>query len=1386
MTDPLPPPSSLSGLSATQKRELLKRLLEEKARASRQFPMSSQQQGLWHAYRRDSSATAYNVFLPTRTRSALDLPALTTAMQILTQRHHSLRTTFSDSGGQLQQTVCDSLLPDIRSELAEGCSDDELRSRVLAHVQRPFDLEKGPLLRLATFRVAEDDHVIVATTHHIVTDFWSLVLIMKELSEIYPAVLSGRTPTLPPASNLYAQYVQQQRHLCESHQKEALSQYWQQQVKDVAPVLELPLDYRRPKQFSGQAHSIPIEFNIAESEQIRHFARTCGVTTNATLLAAVQVLLSRYSRQSKFLVGIPSSGRSEQQFEDTVGYFSGVLPIRTDLSSDLNFQEFVGQTSRQMMRGMDHERYPFAEIVRDTNPSRDTSRGPLIQTLCTFENSHLQSDTAHAAFLMASASQAKEFGGLLQQPFPVPHPTCHYDIEFAFDTSSEAMGGIVCFCVDLFRTPSMHQLATNFRQLTGALIDQCDRNVTSVAWPIPSSGSTSALVITDERPMTREQAICCERTPSLATLCDCLDEGAGSAVIQAGDPDHSHSPDAILRISGRLAASLMDLGVGREQPIVVMVAPGPAFVLAMLGVLRSGAAFVPIDADQPSLAMSQLFAEVRPRVVITDRPLQPMTDDNNLHGDHITIDIHTFLSQPQAENDAVSPQRVAVDSADLAYVIFTSGSTGRPKGVMIEHCAIANTLRWRRDAVGLNSDDRVISLLSHQFDGGLGVILTTLSQGATLVWPKSSLPSAPDLEDIVDTLVEQRVTVLTANPSFLRAIVLHPRFEQCRWLRQIWTGGESMPTDLPEQISQRSNAVLWNFYGPTETAIEATAFKTPAHHSPKCAIPIGHPIANTEIAILDDQLQPVPEGVPGQITICGRGLARGYWNQPAETASRFRSVDAMGGRRAYLTGDLGRINADGLLEFLGRIDNQIKLRGFRIELEEIEQHLRTHTAMTEVAVCVVGHGDAAQLASLIVATDPVDTEAAVAGLPRYKRPTRFHFIDSIPKSASGKIDRQAIQRLATKRRDHSVSSTGITVARNDLESFLATGWSQTLPSDLVRFDENFFDAGGSSLQAATLTARWSDELGVRVPTSLLFDLADIRGLSARIAELYPTQMEAKFGVDSVRNRTTDPSSGVHPLIAPWQTRGDQTPIFLVHPPGGIVVCYRDLAERLSPRHPLYAIRSKGLHGEEELPATMEAMAADYVQAIHQTRPHGPVIVGGWSLGGLAAVEVTQQLLQSGRDVQKLILLDTTLPARATESAGSKDSPSAGLEYGIDLSLEQLGELPPEKQLPFLWDHANKLGVLDHDVPEQVVQQTLMDLQALFHHHVELANRYRLRSICVPVELYRPTDVPIKVSGPHDRGWSRLADEVTVIEVPGQHHSMLSEPHVSELANHIKR
>ncbi len=990
----------------------------------------------------------------------------------------------------------------------------------------------------------------------------------------------------------------------------------------------------------------------------------------------------------------------------------------------------------------------------------------------------MREESGRAGFLLPS-EQEFDFSGLQQESYYIPHPTCHYDVEFIFEQTDNALRGMICYCKDLFDADTAAQMARNFQSLLSGLLQSADAHISSATWDVPrhSAGLSAA-------------------EPNQQTLLDLL-EGIPSQhpeAIATSFDGQTQTYGELSALSKTIARQLSLRGIGVGDYVPVAAKPGPTATAAILGVIRAGAAVIPIDTQQPVIAVGDLEDDTAAKLIIVD---EPTTWSAQSHAPAITID-ELSIDQHEAGD---TPEPAKPTASDLAYVIYTSGSTGKPKGVMVQHQAIVNTVRWRMDTVALATTDRVLMLLSHQFDAGFGVTLSCLAQGARLVWADPG--ATHDIDHLISQIVHDHVTVLPAVPSMQRLIVTHPRFKECRHLSQVWCGGESMPTDLPELIWRHCSATIWNFYGPTEAAVEATAYEV-KDQDPRRPIPIGKPIANTEVLILNGKLEPVPDTVPGQLAILGRGLALGYLNQPELTSKKFVPVPGDPHSRMYLTGDLCRRRTDGTIDFLGRIDNQVKLRGYRIELEEIDSVLRLHPAVENAAVKLIKPDTpAASLAAYVTRKDDSQSNAEFLNslkrhvaerLPMYKRPTSFSIIDQLPIGSSGKVLRRMLPDPAEQADDVYVAPS------TPLERHLAKVWGEMLELDKVGVNQNFFQLGGSSLQAAMMTTTLSEDLGVHVPTALLFDLADVARLSQRLVQLYEVEMAARFGTESVtaysaaamphiHSATGEQSTATatyHPLLAPLKPHGERPPIFLVHPPGGIVICYRELAEQLSEQQPLLAIRSRGLHGHEALPPTLEAMAADYIEAIKRAQSEGPYTVGGWSLGGIIGYEIAQQLLAAGDEVKRLILLDSTIPEGSTDLVDHEDQSNVGLEYGIDMSLDELSDLKADDQLPFLWQHAINLGVLSDETPKEVVRQVLHDLKALFHHHVQLTSQYRIQPLQASVLLIRPSDVPFQVQTSTDRGWGKLVRDVQVEYVSGHHHSMVQMPQVGQLAERLEQ
>ncbi len=1389
-------PEGMEGLSPEQQRALLEKLLRAKATGETRFPMSHGQKGLWYSYRRDPQHTAFNVFLATRVRSNLDVKAFANSIDLILKRHPSLRTTFSDENGELLQTIHGDQSVDFEMIDLPSASDREIQDRIGAEVQQPFDLENGPLLRLKIFRISEEDHALLALTHHIVVDFWSLVLLMDEVRLAYAAISRGDEPELSEPSVNYREFVSEQENLIAGSRGQELGDYWHSQTDDATPVVEIPTDYVRPSRFTGRAGNVALTFPAGFGGRVASAARRFQATPFAVILSVIQEVVRRYSGEDAFFVGSPFSGRSAQKYEKTVGFFVNVVPLKADLRGECSFHELVRRNHATMLAALENEAYPIGKIVDDAGVARDPSRSPLFQISCTLEKAQLRQEAGRAGFLFPGRKQVRDFAGLRQESLYVPVPTCHYDIEFIFELTEDSLHGMLCYCSDLFTSDGATAIAQNFVQLFGSLLEHADQPLSQVPWADESFEHSRAKA----HGARTEKGLHAEATQEGPS-------SVGRMIVDAasGRAEHTAFRFAGKSVSyGQLIGNAADLakqisGACRSSDRTGMVVPilaqrGPEAFCAMLATHLAGYAFVPVDAATPSISIAEQIPILGANTVVCDGMGAASLATNCEAVTQIRMSgwPEKNVGQPP------SAFNVNVERNAPAYIVYTSGSTGQPKGVVVDHPAVCNTLRWRKKDIPLDETDRVLMLLSHQFDAGLGIAWACLSQGATVVVPTDEQLRDPG--QLIDLMCEEEVTVLPAPPSILSLIVEHPRFASVAHnLKYVWTGGEAMPPEFPQKIRSLTNARFFNFYGPTEAAIEATFCEVTDHDS-RCPVPIGKAIDNVRAIVVDHLRRPVPDTVPGELAIAGAGLARGYLNDDSLTKARFVPVPGESESKMYLTGDRARMNARGEIEFLGRIDHQVKLRGYRIELGEVDAAMEAYQWVQRAAAKVVGEGNSAKLIGYVQLNEEVVESAELreslrrfmsTRLAHYKLPSVIVFMPVLPMTSSGKVDR--------KRLPDDVALTPLDAAispRTAIEKYIEEVWTGVLGVDRIGVNRNFFDAGGSSLQAAMVTTQMSETLKVDVPTNLLFDLADIVRVANTLVTLYPDELSSVFGIEQVESQHaiaaehTAESRLQHPLLASFSDphAGQDSPLrtcFFIHPPGGIVVCYRELALQLAQDLELVAIRGRGLHGRESLPETLEAMAAEYVDALLTYQPHGPYVLGGWSLGGLVAYEVAQQLIAKGEVVDRLLLLDTTIPEGSSLLVPQEEQVNVGLEYGIEMTLDQLGDLAPEDQLPFLWEHAKKLGVLDDDSSPEVVAKALQDLQELFHHHVSLARNYQLKPIDTKIVLYRPTEVPCKLQVREDRGWSFLCGSVQVHFVPGHHHSMVQPPHVNVLADQLR-
>ncbi|HTU20950.1 MAG TPA: amino acid adenylation domain-containing protein [Gemmataceae bacterium] len=1393
---------------------LLAELLREKAKQESTFSLSHGQRGLWFLSQLDRDGAAYNIFFPARIRSRLDVSAFRRALQTLIDRHPSLRTTFEQQDGEPRQRVHEKLPVWLDVHDAASWNEEMLHARVEEEAYRPFDLERGPLLRTYLFSRSREEHIFLLAAHHIIGDFWSLVLLMEEMQELYPAECFPPSairhpPSAQPDSGQrtadsgqrthYRDFVRWQTEMLAGVEGERLWSYWEKQLAGVAHVLELPADRPRPPRFTQRGAAVSCRLEPELTRRLKALAAAEGVTLYTVLLAGFQVLLGRHSGQDDFVIGSPFAGRSRSEFERVVGYFINMLPLRANLTGDPVFRDLLRQTGATVLETLQHQDFPFPLLVERLSLKRDPSRAPLIQASFTLEKAHRPVGVGSWSFFLPQSGVRLNVAGLHAEPYRVEHRTCQMDLEMILEEDGGTIYGMLRYNTEVFDEATIVRLSEHYRNLLEGAAADPERRVSEL--PL--------LTAEEERRLLHE----CNDTDADYPRDVCLHH--------LFEQQAARTPDAIaLRFAeqtlsyaeldawaNRLACVLRQRGVVRETLVALCLERSPEMIVAMLGVLKAGGAYVPLDPASPVDRLRNILDDTRASVLLTQRRLTDRLD--SLEMQIICVDEDEGRCEYSRDpKGSAKPPALPFGSRlntpdNLAYVIYTSGSTGRPKGVMIEHRAICNTIFWHRHNLRVHPDDRLLLLVPYVFDASIAIIFPALASGAELVLAAPGEERDP--ARILERIRRDQVTILPLPPRLLRLLLDERLREAGRSLRWIYCGGETMPPDLPNRLFDLLDVELHNLYGPTEVAIDATWW-TCRRGDDRPTIPIGRPIANVQVYVLDQKRQPVPVGVPGELYIGGAGLARGYLNDPLLTAERFvpDPFRAVPGARMYRTGDRCRWLADGNLEFLGRLDQQVKLRGYRIEIGEIEAILTTHPAVQEAAVVLHGEDGAPQrLVAYVTARAGAGLPTAELlrrylreRLPEYMVPSTFVLLPSMPHTPSGKVDRKA---LPAPRAERSANHPFV-APRTPLEKYLAGLWGELLGVQQIGVLDNFFDLGGSSIQAAVLINRLQEKLGQQVYTVALFDSPTLAGFIHHLAETCPDTLRVQFGAESLPHLSEfsrDPKGsaglalpfGPRPneqhLLVPLQPQGTRPACFMVHPPGGIVVCYQALAQRLGAERPFYGIRSRGLHGQTELPASLEEMAAEYVAVIRAVQPQGPYHLGGWSMGGVIAYEMAQQLRAQDQAVGLLALLDTTIPWNPANAPYAEDADQSAREYGLDITLEELDHLGPEEQLPYLWQHVQKLGLVDADTPLPLVQQILDDLKRLFHAHINLGSEYALRPYPGCLTLFRPAEAPVPVQTAKDRNWGKLAAGVDVHFVPGHHHTMVREPHVQVLARQLR-
>jgi amino acid adenylation domain-containing protein len=1148
-------------LSPDEKRALLARLLREKAKNAQQLPtgngahtsshgvdvslppngktgevkqwgaISQGQRALWFLYRLAPNSAAYNLLYSARVSSALDIPTLQRSLQALVRRYSILTATYTMQDGEPVQRFHPG--QEVRAAVidASAWSKEELDQRLYKEGNRPFDLEKGPILRIQLFQRSVQEAILALSVHHIALDFWSLDILMDELYLLYAAERAGTQAPLPSPGPPFTEYVKWQGEMLAGHEGEQHWAYWQEKLAGDPPMLSLPTDRPRPpvQTYNGASHSFPLSDTL--TKQLRVLASTEKVTLYMIVLAAFKTLLYRYTHQEDILVGTPMLGRSRADLERIVGYLVNPTVLRTDLAGNPTFRTLLSRVRQTVVNALDHQDFPFALLVERLQPKRDPSYSPLFQSLFIWDKPRSRNEQTLA--LPGIPKQLTQH--LKLEPYLMGQQGAPFDITLTVFEVDGSLSADFRYNVDLFDAATIARMEQHFVTLLEGAVAQPDQPILNL--PLLSESELQQILVEWNE---TERAY-----PEQATIHQLIEEQVkrtpdAEAVTFEGT---TLSYSELNRRANLLARDLQELGVGPDVLVGVCMERSLEMAVALLGILKAGGAYVPLDPAYPQERLVYMIEDASVPVLLTQSAIAEQLP---------RIDAH--LLRLDANWGATSTKQIAnptsaVQPDHLMYMIYTSGSTGKPKGVMNNHRGLVNRLHWMQQEYQLTSADRVMQKTPFSFDVAGWEFFWPLLTGACLVVARPGGQQDPAY--LASLIVEQRITTMHFVPSMLHAFLQEPHLERCSGLKRVICSGEALSIDLQERFFALFDAELHNLYGPTEAAIDVTYWAC-QRGGRDLVVPIGRPIANTQIYILDEAMQPVSVGIPGELYIGGVGVARGYHNRPELTAEKFirDPFSQREGARLFKTGDLVRYRVDGAVEFLGRIDYQVKIRGFRIELGEIEAVLSQHAAVKEVVVVaredtpgnkrLVAYLVPAQAVSISkddaapVVLAPHEASLSIEELrgflkdklPFYMVPAAFIFLDVLPFLPNGKVNRKA---LPTPDMSRPELEEAYLAPRTPTEEKLTRIWSEVLGLEKIGIRDNYFDLGGASIQSLDIVAK-AGEAGLQVVLEALFEFQTIEELAAAIDGGNATSSEAA-GSNSGSETAPEPPIQVAPTKA---------------------------------------------------------------------------------------------------------------------------------------------------------------------------------------------------------------------------------------------------------------
>ncbi len=1153
--------------------------------------MSAAQKRLWFLNLYDPDNPAYNLALSLRITGSIDLDLLQESTAILLQRHEAFKTTFYNIDGKPLIKISSEAILNIETidllSYKPTQRQNKLRESVIRNVRQPFHLDEPPLYKINFYRITADEVVLVLFIPHILIDGWSFDIFHRELATVYGDLATGKQPELPELTVQYADYALWEQTKQGYPNRKSDIDYWQKYLSSDIPVLEFPYEEPRPAELSAEGATCHFSFSREVSSSIKQFCEKYSVTPFICLLSALHVLFHKYTGQDKIIIGTPYANRENRQVKNIIGFFLNMLANKADFSQDLTFLQFVNTIKEGFYHSLEHSQLHFEELLNVLKVERHINIHPLFQVMFAFQ-SYLTAEikTDNITF----AEEVLERG------------LSEYDFSLYMWEKEDRFHGCIEYSTDLSHESMVKRLLVHFEELLRyvtnngdisisqlSLLTQAERHQILNNWNDTqqhSNKNTYFIEMFYEKSRTHKN--------KTAVICD----------------KESISYKDLNTLSNKMAHYLIEKGLTPNTSVGVCLERNVQMLVTILGILKAGASYVPLDPSFPKHRLNFMIDDSQLKFIIS-------TAELTTHFDYKPPVVLLFLEKHWdailKEPDIDVLTRINGDTT--AYIIYTSGSTGKPKGVQIHHAALANFLLAMQQKPGIKKHDRLLALTTLSFDISCLELYLPLITGATIVLATSQI--SRDGQQLMHYIAQNHISIMQATPAtfqMLYQLDWHPPAKI-----KILCGGEALPLELANKLQEQAGSV-WNMYGPTETTVWSSIYKLKGYNDKPL---IGKPIRNTTFYIFDKHLQPVPVGVIGELFIGGQGVSQGYLNRDNLTSERFIVNPLTGNRqdRVYRTGDLARYLDDGNLEYISRIDFQVKLRGFRVELGEIESILDTYPGIIQ-SVCTIyefSENDK-RLVAYLKTKENLDISAIKEflsnHLPEYMIPNFIQCLDEFPLTLNNKVDRKALPKPDIK----TTGAVEEVASHSPTERKLLGIWQNLLKIEKIGINDNFFNLGGHSLLAAQLFSDIEKSFGKNIPLSSLFKAPTVKTLSKIIDHEHVEDLWS--------------------CLVPIQAAGSKRPLFLIHGAEGNVLIFRSLAGYLGNDQPVYGIQAEALDGRTEIQADFKTVAAKYIKEIKKIQPQGPYLLGGYCLGGNIALEVAQQLQQKGDTVGCVAMIES--------------------------------------------------------------------------------------------------------------------------------------------------